>query len=133
MRKPKYAMSATKSRTETTARIVLTSMLGIGHLNVLRIPCVARPHQKVERIRVDDERAAQVADVEEVEWARRGPALHDGGVLVVERAVAGAVELVLGRVPRHGAAEVGAPAIDRGDRAGGVEQEELAFREQLRL
>src|SRR5207253_9170822 len=81
-----------------------------------------------QRVRVDDEGAARVVDdVEELERLRRRAALHDRGVLVVEGAVARAVELILARVPRHAATEVRALAIGRDDPARRVDDEELTL------
>src|SRR5436309_11975224 len=88
---------------------------------------VIATHHK-ERIRVDDDRPVHVLYVEEIETARSRAALLQRSEPVVERAVAGAVELALAREIWHRAAEVHALPIGRGDRAGRVDEEETALR-----
>src|SRR4029077_10270754 len=100
----------------------------LGDLEDFGVPDIRLTIDHVERVRVDDERATRIReDVEELQRLRRGPAFHDRGVLVVERAVAGTVELILGSVPRHAASEMRAFAIRRDDSPGRMDQEELSL------
>src|SRR6266511_4617433 len=92
-----------------------------------RVPLVVRPLHQVERIGVDDDRAVDVRDVEEIQPARCRAADDERGRLLVERAVTRAVELVLTLVPRNGAAEVRTLAIRRGDRPRTVDEEETSL------
>ena len=55
----------------------------------------SRPVDDVQRVRVDHEAGVGVADVEQLQRLRRGSVQHDGGVLVVVRLMARAVEPVL--------------------------------------
>src|SRR6266545_4322932 len=106
---------------------------GVRHLDLFRMPLVVVALHDCERIRVHDDHAIDVADVEEVEAARSGAAGLERGLLLVERAVARAVELVLRLVPRDGAAEVYALAVRGGDRPGAVDEEEPALLVEDRL
>src|SRR5207248_1467512 len=58
--------------------------------------------------------------------------LAGGGVLVVERPVAGAVELILGGIPWHAATKMSALPIRGDEPAGRMDEEELALEVQDR-
>src|SRR6266568_8488815 len=96
----------------------------VQNLDVLRMPVVVVASHDLERIRVHDERAVHFGDVEEVEAARSGTVLLQRGPLVVDRLVAHAVEPVLARVERNGAAKVDAFAVGGGDRSLRMDEEE---------
>src|SRR5439155_10144181 len=104
----------------------------LGDLEDLGVPDICLTIDHVERVRVDDERAARVGNVEQLKGLRRGPALHDRGVLVVQRAMAWAVELILGGIPRHAASEMRALAVRGDDPSGRMDQEELSLEVQDR-
>src|SRR2546426_2859269 len=98
----------------------------LGDLEIFGIPDIRLAVDDVERVGVHDERTARVGDdVEELERLWGGSTLHHRGVLVVERAMAGAVKLVLRGVPGNAAPEMGALAVRRDDSPGWMDEEEL--------
>src|SRR5438552_19213615 len=77
-------------------------------------------------MRVSAKRAALEGDDREERWSRYGEStLHHRGVLVVERAMAGAVKLVFRAVPGNAAPQMGALAVCRDDPPGWMDEEEL--------
>src|SRR5712691_11863960 len=92
-----------------------------------------RPVDDPKRIRIDDQIALGVlGDVEELKRLGRGRPEDHRGSLVVQRAVAGAVEAVLGVAPGHRATEMGALPVRGDDPARRVKQEEAALAEEDR-
>src|SRR5207249_1249392 len=100
----------------------------LGDLEIFGIPDIRLAIDDVERVGVHDERTARIGDdVEELERLWGGSTLHHRGVLVVERAVAGAVKLVLRAVPGNAAPQMGALAVRRDDPPGWMDEEELSL------
>src|SRR5439155_26458767 len=126
------AGGSAQSCRETSPTPGIVRRLRIADLDDRGIPLLPAIDEP-KRIGVDDEIAlGGLVDVKQLQRLWRGGLEHDGGPLVVDGPVTRAVEPVLRRYERHGAAEVGALPVGRDDPAGRMQEKEASLPEEDR-